>query len=111
MKKMTENVLLSSLQNSDFQRQLSESFIFFFIEEYHFRSTIFLKLQFFEALYFLKMCPIFVGSEVVGSSSYQKNICDEFTHLVRSYFFTNEETLGSWTLFSSKLDYPVIKTL
>ena len=29
---------------------------------------------------------------------------------VRSYFFTNE-TLGSWTLFSSKLDSPVIKTL
>ena len=30
--------------------------------------------------------------------------------LVRSYFFTNE-TLGSWTVFSSKLDSPVIKTL
>jgi hypothetical protein len=29
---------------------------------------------------------------------------------VRSYFFTNE-ILGSWTLFSSKLDSPVIKTL
>ena len=29
---------------------------------------------------------------------------------VRSYFFTNE-TLGRWTLFSSKLDSPVIKTL
>ena len=28
----------------------------------------------------------------------------------KSYFFTNE-TLGSWTLFSSKLDSPVIKTL
>ena len=30
--------------------------------------------------------------------------------LVRSYFFANE-TLGSWTLFSSKLDSSVIKTL
>ena len=29
---------------------------------------------------------------------------------VKSYFFTNE-TLGSWTLFSLKLDSPVIKTL
>ena len=29
---------------------------------------------------------------------------------VRSYFFTNE-TLDSWTLFSSKLDSPAIKTL
>ena len=29
---------------------------------------------------------------------------------VRSYLFTNE-TLGSWTLFSSKLDSPLIKTL
>ena len=29
---------------------------------------------------------------------------------VRSNFFTNE-TLGSWTLVSSKLDSPVIKTL
>ena len=29
---------------------------------------------------------------------------------VRSYFFTNE-TLDSWTLFSSKLDSPTIKTL
>ena len=28
----------------------------------------------------------------------------------RSYFFKNE-TLGSWTLFSSKIDSPVIKTL
>ena len=31
-------------------------------------------------------------------------------NFVRSYFFTNE-TLGSWTLFSSRLDSPVIKTL
>ena len=29
---------------------------------------------------------------------------------VRSYFFTNE-TLGSWTLSSSKVNSPVIKTL
>ena len=29
---------------------------------------------------------------------------------VRNYFFMNE-TLGSWTLFSSKLDSPVIRTL
>ena len=29
---------------------------------------------------------------------------------VRSYFFTSE-TLGIWTLCSSKLDSPVIKTL
>ena len=29
---------------------------------------------------------------------------------VRSYFFTNE-TLGSWTLFSSRLDSLAIKTL
>ena len=29
---------------------------------------------------------------------------------VRSYIITNE-TLGSWTLFSLKLDSPVIKTL
>ena len=60
--------------------------IFFFIEEFHFRSTffiidIFLKTSIFEALYFLKMCPIFVGSEVVRSSLYQKSICSGFTHL------------------------------
>ena len=29
---------------------------------------------------------------------------------VRSYLFTNE-TLGIWTLFSEKIDCPVIKTL
>ena len=29
---------------------------------------------------------------------------------VRSYLFTNE-TLGIWTLFSEKIDSPVIKTL
>ena len=30
-----------------------------------FKEYIFWKLSIFEALYFLKMCPIFVGSEVV----------------------------------------------
>ena len=47
----------------------------------HQKFDTFLKTSIFEALYFLKMSPIFVGSEVVRSSSYQKNIFPEFTHL------------------------------
>ena len=64
------------------------------------------------------MCPIFVGSEVVGSSLYQKNICDESTHLylrcvkvcISLEVTSLRMKLDSWTLFSSKLDSPVIKT-
>ena len=33
------------------------------------------------------MCPIFVGSEVVQSSLYQKNISAELSHLYLPIFF------------------------
>ena len=63
-------LVVSSFENSDFQSQFYMSkiiriFLFFFIE----------------ALYFLEMCPIFVGLELVLSSSHQKNVCIEFTYL------------------------------
>ena len=38
----------------------------------HFSLLTFFKTLVFEALYFLKMCPIFVDSEVVRSSLCQK---------------------------------------
>jgi hypothetical protein len=51
------------------------------MEEHIFYHWRFLKTLIFEALYFLKRCPIFVGSEVIRSSSDQQNISSEFTHL------------------------------
>ena len=58
---------------------------FFLIEEYWTRRPTFDDKYFWKfgflkyILYFLKLCPIFVGSEVVRSSLYQ--IGAEFTHL------------------------------
>ena len=51
-------------------------------EQYHFSSTSFI-IDIFENFnfYFLKMCSIFVGSEVVQGILYQKSIGAEFTHL------------------------------
>ena len=57
--------------------KIIQIFLNFFIEEYQFGGMFFcywhfLKTSIFEAIYFLKMSPIFVGSEVVRSSLYQK---------------------------------------
>ena len=69
-------LVVSSLQFPDFQSQFSMSKIIgiflnlFLIEDYCFRGMFFyhwyfFKTSIFEALYFLKMSSIFVGSEAV----------------------------------------------
>ena len=47
-----------TFKNNFLCQKLSESFWFFFIEEYEFRST-FLITSIFKSIYFLKWCPIF----------------------------------------------------
>ena len=44
------------------------------------------------------MCPTFVGSEVVESSSYQKGICSEFIHLHIPVLVEHHDLPQPWTL-------------
>ena len=73
------------LSKSIFMPKIILIFLFFFIEQYHLRSTFycsnFLKTSIFESLSFLKISPIFVGSEVLRSSLYQKNNFPEFIYI------------------------------
>ena len=81
-------LVFGSLQNSDFQSQFSMSriiwvFLIYILLKNIILGALFSLLTFFENLNFLfsKNVPIFVGSEVVRCSLYQKSIGAEVTHL------------------------------